>query len=36
MYAHLGSGAQLRLVEALTPAAPPHVNVASTAEKPSA
>jgi integrase len=36
MYAHLGSGAQLRLVEALTPAAPPHVNVASTAEKPGA
>lgn len=34
MYAHLGSGAQLRLVEALTPAAPPHVNVASTSEKP--
>jgi site-specific recombinase XerD len=32
-YAHLGSRAQLRLVEALTPAAPPHVNVMSTDKK---
>ena len=29
-YAHLGSGAQLRLVETLTPASPPHVNLTST------
>ncbi len=29
-YAHLGSRAQLRLVEGLRPAAPPHVNVVST------
>jgi integrase len=33
MYAHLGSGAQLRLVEALAPVAPPHVNHASTSKK---
>jgi integrase len=29
-YAHLGSRAQLRLVESLRPIAPPHVNVVST------
>jgi integrase len=33
MYAHLGSHAQLRLVEALQPVAPPHVNVRSTGKK---
>jgi hypothetical protein len=33
MYAHLGSGAQRRLVEALAPLAPPHVNHASTSKK---
>jgi len=33
MYAHLGSVAQLRLVEALAPIAPPHVNHASTSKK---
>ena len=31
VYAHLGAQAQLRLVEALRPVAPPHVNVRSTA-----
>jgi len=31
LYAHLGDQAQLRLVEALRPVAPPHVNVRSTA-----
>ena len=30
VYAHLGAQAQLRLVEALRPVAPPHVNVRST------
>jgi integrase len=33
MYAHLGSGAQRRLVEARAPLAPPHVNHASTSKK---
>jgi integrase len=33
MYAHLGSGAQRRLIEALAPLAPPHVNHASTSKK---
>ena len=33
MYAHLGSQAQLRLVESLQPVAPPHVNVRSTSKK---
>jgi site-specific recombinase XerD len=33
MYAHLGSHAQLRLVESLQPVAPPHVNVRSTGKK---
>ena len=33
LYAHLGSRAQLRLVEALRPVAPPHVNVRSTGKK---
>jgi integrase len=33
VYAHLGSRAQLRLVEALQPVAPPHVNVRSTSKK---
>jgi integrase len=33
MYAHLGSHAQLRLVESLQPVAPPHVNVRSTSKK---
>lgn len=32
-YAHLGNGAQLRLVEGLTPSAPPHVNYMSTDKK---
>ena len=32
-YAHLGSGAQLRIVESLAPARPPHVNVVSTGKK---
>lgn len=32
-YAHLGSKAQLRLVERLAPLAPPHVNLASTDKK---
>jgi site-specific recombinase XerD len=32
-YSHLGSRAQLRLVERLKPVAPPHVNVASTDKK---
>jgi integrase len=32
-YAHLGSGAQRRLIEALAPLAPPHVNHASTSKK---
>ena len=31
LYAHLGDQAQLRLVEALRPVSPPHVNVRSTA-----
>ena len=31
-YAHLGQRAQLRIVEALRPASPPHVNVRSTNE----
>jgi integrase len=33
VYAHLGSDAQLRLVKALQPVAPPHVNVRSTGKK---
>ncbi len=33
LYAHLGSHAQLRLVESLQPVAPPHVNVRSTSKK---
>ena len=33
VYAHLGSRAQLQLVEALQPVAPPHVNLASTSKK---
>ena len=32
-YAHLGQRAQLRLVAALEPPAPPHVNVRSTSGK---
>ena len=34
MYAHLGDGAQLRLVQDLEPKNPPHVNVASTTRQP--
>ena len=33
MYAHLGSRAQLRLVESLQPVTPPHVNIRSTSKK---
>jgi integrase len=33
VYAHLGSRAQLRLVEALRPVSPPHVNLRSTGKK---
>jgi hypothetical protein len=33
VYAHIGAGAQLRLVEALEPVSPPHVNVRSTGKK---
>jgi len=32
-YAHLGSKAQLRLVESLAPSAPPHGNIVSTGNK---
>ena len=34
VYAHLGAQAQLRLVEALQPVAPPHVNLRSTSGGP--
>ncbi len=33
MYAHLGSRAQLRLVESLQPVAPPHVNARAPSKK---
>jgi integrase len=33
MYAHLGSRAQLRLVEALQPVAPPHVTLTAPSKK---